>query len=114
MNKPSNFRSFWPYYLMAHRDPKCRALHFVGSTGAVAGVETAIFLGDPLWLLAGLVFAYAMAWTGHFALERNRPATFGNPIWSFFGDARMYGLWICGRLEPALQSAERTVRPDQL
>jgi hypothetical protein len=107
MNKPTSFRSFWPYYLMAHRDPKCRALHFLGSTGAAAGIGLTIGFGDPLWLLAGLVFAYAMAWTGHFALERNRPATFGNPIWSFVGDARMYALWICGRLEPALKSAER-------
>ena len=110
MNKIANFQSFWPHYLMAHRNPKCRALHFIGSTGAVAGIAVAIFFGNAFCLLAGLVFAYAMAWIGHFVLERNRPATFGNPVWSFIGDARMYGLWICGRLGPALEDAERILR----
>ena len=94
---------------MAHRNPKCRALHFIGSTGAIAGIVLAIVLGNAFWILAGLAFAYLMAWTGHFALERNRPATFGNPIWSFIGDARMYALWLCGRLGSALEAAERSL-----
>jgi len=107
--KPRDFRAFWPHYLMAHRDPRCRALHFVGSTGAVIGLVLAIVLLNPLWILAGLVFAYAMAWTGHFLLERNRPATFGNPLWSFVGDIRMYLLWLSGNLAPALAEAEKSV-----
>jgi len=91
--KPRSFRAFWPHYLMAHQDPRCRRLHYVGSTGA----------------LIGIVFAYAMAWTGHFAVERNRPATFGNPLWSLIGDIRMYLLWLSGRLESQLGDAERIV-----
>jgi hypothetical protein len=94
---------------MAHRDPRCRRLHFVGSTGALIGLIAAFALLNPLYALAGLVFAYAMAWTGHFAIEKNRPATFGNPFWSFIGDIRMYLLWLAGRLGPALASAEITV-----
>jgi hypothetical protein len=90
MQKPRSFGAFWPYYLMAHRDPRCRWLHFVGSTGALFGIVLAIVLLNPLWFVVGMIFAYAMAWTGHFAMERNRPATFGNPIWSLIGDVRMY------------------------
>jgi hypothetical protein len=109
ISKPHNFQAFWPHYLMAHRDSRCRRLHFIGSTGAVAGLIAAIVLLNPLWILAGLIFAYAMAWTGHFALERNRPATFGNPLWSFIGDIRMYLLWLSGRLGPEIAAAERAV-----
>ena len=98
--EPRNFQAFWPHYLMAHRDPRCRRLHFIGSTGALVGIVAAIALLNPLWIVAGMIFAYAMAWTGHFALERNRPATFGNPLWSFIGDIRMYLLWL-----------ERSARP---
>jgi hypothetical protein len=104
--KPRSFGAFWPHYLMAHRAPKCRRLHYVGSTGALLGIILTIVLMNPLWFVAGMVFAYAMAWTGHFAVERNRPATFGNPIWSLIGDIRMYFLWLSGRLEPLLTAAE--------
>jgi hypothetical protein len=109
IDRPRSFGAFWPYYLMAHRDPRCRSLHFVGSTGALLGLIAAVAFLNPLYALAGLVFAYAMAWTGHFALERNRPATFGNPLWSLIGDIRMYLLWLSGRLGPALAAAEIAV-----
>ena len=105
--KPRSFGAFWPHYLMAHQDPRCRRLHYVGSTGALLGIILALVLLNPLWFVAGMVFAYGMAWTGHFAVERNRPATFGNPVWSLIGDIRMYLLWLSGRLEPQLTAAER-------
>jgi hypothetical protein len=108
IEKPRSFGAFWPHYLMAHRSPKCRRLHYVGSTGALLGIILSFVFLNPLWFVAGMVFAYAMAWTGHFAVERNRPATFGNPIWSLIGDIRMYFLWLSGRLEPQLAAAEQT------
>lgn len=109
-DNPSSFGAFWPHYLMAHRNPRCRSLHYVGSTGGLLGLILAIVRLDPLWLVAGLLFAYALAWIGHFTVERNRPATFGNPIWSLIGDIRMYLLWLTGRLGPALTEAETRIR----
>jgi len=108
--RPSSFGAFWPQYLAAHRDPRCRALHYVGSTGGVLGIVAAIARGNLLWLPAGLVFAYAMAWVGHFAVERNRPATFGNPLLSLVGDVKMYLFWLSGRLGSELAAIE-TPRP---
>lgn len=110
--RPSSFGAFWPQYLAAHRDPRCRALHYVGSTGGLLGIVAAIVLANPLWIAAGLVFAYAMAWVGHFAVERNRPATFGNPILSLMGDIRMYLLWLSGRLGRELSANEEFARSD--
>jgi hypothetical protein len=107
---PATFKAFWPYYLRAHRAPACRRFHYVGSSGALIGIVAALVTLNPLWFIAGMVFAYALAWTGHFAVERNRPATFGNPLWSLIGDIRMYLLWLTGRLEPQLAAAEQAER----
>jgi hypothetical protein len=107
---PATFKAFWPHYLRAHRAPACRRFHYVGSSGALIGIAASLVTRNPLWFVIGIVFAYAMAWTGHFAVERNRPATFGNPLWSLMGDIRMYWLWLGGRLEPALAAAEQSDR----
>ena len=42
------------------------------------------------WLLAGLVCGYGFAWIGHFAFEKNQPASFKQPLYSFMGDWVMY------------------------
>ena len=44
------------------------------------------------------LFGYGFAWFGHFAVERNRPATFQYPIYSLAGDFRMFADMIRGRV----------------
>jgi hypothetical protein len=102
-DRAPNFRSFWPHYLRAHSDPNCRRLHYLSSTGALAALALSVALADPAWIVAGIAFGYGMAWIGHFFIERNRPATFGNPVYSLLGDYRMYFLWLSGRLQPELE-----------
>ena len=51
-----------------------------------------------LWILVGILWAYAWAWVGHFRVEMNRPATFQYPLWSLFGDFKMVGAMVMGRL----------------
>jgi hypothetical protein len=50
------------------------------------------------WMLAALVSGYAFAWWGHLFFERNRPATFSHPIYSFAGDWVMWKEILVGRI----------------
>lgn len=94
----ASFREFYPFYLGEHRHPICRRLHFVGSACAIVCVVLAIALGSPWWLLAALLVGYAFAWIGHFFFEKNRPATFRYPLWSFMGDWVMFKDILFGRI----------------
>lgn len=94
-----SFAEFWPYYLGEHSKPATRALHYVGTICAIALVISFVAIGK--WWLFPLAFVpgYAFAWIGHFFIERNRPATFTYPLWSFMGDWKMLALMLTGRLK---------------
>jgi hypothetical protein len=84
------FAEFYPFYLSEHRDRTCRRLHFVGSSLGLMCLAAAVVLGQPLFVLAGLLCGYAFAWIGHFGFEKNKPASFKRPLFSFMGDWVMY------------------------
>ncbi len=74
--------------------------------GTAAGLLLFILglaLAEPWLLVAAPVAGYALAWLSHAAIEHNRPATFGHPLWSLFSDLRMLFLWLCGRLGAELE-----------
>lgn len=85
-----SFAEFYPFYLGEHLNPVCRTLHFVGSTIVLLLIVAAVMTSQWI-LLAAVPFAgYGFAWIGHFAFEKNKPATFSYPGWSFMGDWVMY------------------------
>ena len=98
------YAEFWSRYLGAHRDPRSRALHYVGTLGAATCLALAV-AGDWRWLVAAPILGYAPAWLGHLAFERNRPETFAHPFWSLLSDIRMVGLFLTGRLGGELRRA---------
>jgi hypothetical protein len=104
----AGYAEFWPHYLRAHRDPRTRAAHYLGSTCGLALLVLAVLLGDWRLLIAAPLTGYACAWLGHGAFEGNRPATFGHPLWSFLSDFRMLALWAAGRLNTELEKALRS------
>jgi hypothetical protein len=93
-----SFAEFWPYYVSQHLHPVNRALHFFGTSLALATLASAVL--SAWWLLLVPVAGYGPAWVGHFFFERNRPATFRHPWLSLRGDFRMYFLLWTGRMDP--------------
>jgi len=85
-----SFAEFYPFYLGEHRNPTCRRLHFLGSSLALACLAAGVVTGRGGWFLGALACGYGFAWIGHFVFEKNRPASFKRPLWSFLGDWRMY------------------------
>ena len=98
-----SFADFWPYYLGEHRHPLNRQLHVLGTTLALGLISGLCIAG--LWPLMGLgvLVGYALAWTGHFCVEKNKPATFGHVWFSLRGDLRMWQLAWRGRLAVELE-----------
>ena len=95
----ASFRDFYPFYLGEHSNQTCRRLHFVGSTGVLAIVMLVIGqILAPVWLLAALFCGYGFAWVGHFFFEKNKPATFAHPFYSFAGDWVMYKDMLTGKI----------------
>ncbi len=93
-----NFRSFYPYYLGEHSRRTTRRLHVIGSF-CVLGLVAAAIVTQIWWLLAlTLVAGYGFAWVGHFFFEKNRPATFTHPFYSFVGDWVMFAQALTGRI----------------
>ena len=97
LDRPMSYGEFWSHYLRAHRDPRTRGLHYMGTLAAL--VALAWGLGhDWRFIILSPILGYAFAWVGHFGFEGNRPATFGHPFWSLFSDFRMLGLFLSGQL----------------
>jgi len=98
MHKYANFAEFYPFYLSEHSKPTTRRLHFIGSSLSLVCLVLVVLTGDPRWLVAGLLCGYGFAWFAHFALEKNRPATFRQPVYSFMGDWKMFWQILTGQI----------------
>jgi hypothetical protein len=94
----TTFAEFYPYYLSEHSNRTCRRIHFVGSSLGLVCLALLLVTGNLWWLPAGFVIGYAFAWVGHFYFEKNRPATFKYPLFSFRGDWVMWKDILTGRI----------------
>ena len=92
------FADFYPHYLAEHSKRTTRRLHFAGTLLVILTLLYA--LATQRWglLLLMPVFGYGLAWVGHFAVEKNRPATFKHPLYSLAGDFVMFKDMLTGRI----------------
>jgi len=98
MHRYASFAEFYPFYLNEHSKRTTRRLHFVGSGLSLVCLVLMVLSGDLWWFPAGLVCGYGFAWFAHFAVEKNRPATFHQPIYSFMGDWKMFWQILSGQI----------------
>lgn len=109
------FGDFWPMYVRAHSCARTRLLHAIGSVLAVVMLGVAFAMS--LWFLIAVpLVGYGFAWYAHFFVEKNRPATFGHPLYSLAADYRMVFLMMAGRMDEevvkqAVAVAAETAQP---
>ena len=102
-----SYDEFFDFYLQQHSNPGNRVLHAVGTTLGIVVVVAAFVTGHRWYTLLFFPVGYGFAWTGHFLVEKNKPATFGHPFWSFVSDFRMLGLMFTGKLGVRMARASK-------
>jgi hypothetical protein len=102
----NSFAEFWPHYVSEHSRPGTRLLHLVGTTIAIAAIVYFIAIGKWWLFPLALIPGYGAAWIGHFFVEKNKPATFQHPLWSFMGDYKMIWMMLTGRIDAEVQRAK--------
>ena len=93
-----DYSTFYRFYLTEHRNIMSRRLHVVGSSIGLYCVSKAIRQKKAKYVLYGLLAGYACAWVGHFVFEKNKPASFKQPLYSFISDWRMLSDVLRGNL----------------
>lgn len=93
-----SFAEFYPFYLSEHSNDTSRRLHYCGSLLVLLLLACAIVTTNGWLLLALPIAGYGFAWVGHFFFEKNRPATFKYPLYSFMGDWVMLKDAMTGRI----------------
>jgi hypothetical protein len=101
----NSFAEFWPHYVSEHSKPSTRLLHLIGTAIALTCVVCFVVIGKWWLFPLALIPGYGMAWVGHFFLEKNKPATFQYPLWSFMGDYKMIWLMLTGRIHREVERA---------
>lgn len=97
--KYETFKEFYPFYLSEHSNKVCRLMHFIGTTLVLALLAYGLVTENYklLWFLP--VAGYGFAWIGHFVFEKNKPASFKQPLFSFIGDWVMYAQIWTGKIK---------------
>jgi len=101
--KIKTYAEFWDFYVQEHSQPLTQLLHFVGTSLALVLLVWFLKNGTYLYLPLCLVVGYGFAWFSHFYIEKNKPATFKYPLWSFISDYKMMFYMLIGRMNSEVE-----------
>ncbi len=93
----TNFKDFYPYYLSEHSHKTTKLLHFIGTSISLYFLFNFFRTFDFVYIILSLLSGYGLAWISHFFIEKNKPATFKYPFYSFIGDHLMFIEIIMGK-----------------
>lgn len=100
MNKRiQTYAEFWPFYLAEHSKPLTKKIHVVGTFVVIGVLIYTVITQRWICLWFAPLAGYSFAWFSHFFVEKNRPATFKYPLWSFISDFRMAYCYLTGKLK---------------
>ena len=97
--KFNSFKEFYPFYLSEHSKRSTKILHMIGSILVIYILLYSINNQDWSKLYYLPITGYGFAWIGHFFFEKNNPATFKYPLYSFIGDWVMLKDIIIGKVK---------------
>ena len=97
--KFNSFKEFYPFYLSEHSKKTTKVFHAIGSILVLALLFYCIISKDWMKLCLAPFSGYGFAWFSHFFFEKNKPATFKYPLYSFIGDWVMLKDIIIGRVK---------------
>ena len=98
MTRFNSLAEFYPFYLAEHQNLTCRRLHFAGSSLVLGCLAAWLLTGQWFWFPMAFLGGYGFAWFGHFVFEKNKPATFKYPLYSFASDWIMYKDILTGKI----------------
>ncbi len=99
----TNYAEFWDFYVQEHSEPLTRLLHFAGTSLGLVLLVWFVKNGTYLYLPLCLVVGYGFAWFSHFYIEKNKPASFQYPLWSFISDYKMMFYMLTGKMNAEVE-----------
>ena len=88
--KYKNFKDFYPYYISEHSHKTTKLLHFIGTTFSLYFLINFFLSFEIKFIFFSLISGYGFAWVAHFFVDKNKPATFTYPLYSFVDDHLLY------------------------
>ena len=95
----ASYQEFWDFYVIEHSQPMTRYFDFVGTLLGLVMLAWFLRRGSYLYIPLCFVVGYGFSWFSHFFIEKNRPASFKYPLWSFVSDYKMIFLMLTAKMD---------------
>lgn len=96
--EPQTYREFWEFYRKAHSKKATQAVHALGLFLGIGIGATSVYFHYWAGIPLAIGITYLLLWLSHIVIEKNMPATFKYPLWSFISEFRMVYCWLKGTL----------------
>ena len=97
-NKYQSFDTFYKhYFLVGHKHKYTKLFHFIAIGGAIVLGVIFFYTLEIRYLFAALFCGYSISVISHYLFEKNHPATYKYPFYSFLAAFRMFSEVLMGK-----------------